>query len=112
MGTKRCDYAMLQGLNEEDTLKLVSQYGDWLLEDPRQVLIHEEYLKKGHKCWQFYSSFKNISELANFSHPLMGVIASEASCERAFWQHRRIIGDQGMKTGIPLEKAKMFFAFK
>ena len=42
----------------------------------------------------------------------MGVIASEASCESAFWQHRRIIGDQGMKTGITLEKAKMFFAFK
>ena len=39
----------------------------------------------------------------------MGMVASEATCERAFWKHRRNIGDQGMKTGISLEKAKMFF---
>ena len=50
--------------------------------------------------------------LAKFSYPLMGIIAYEATCERAFWQHRRIIGDQGMRTGVPLEKAKIFFALK
>ena len=104
--------ATLQGFSEEESLKLVSQYGDWLLGNPSLILIHEEYLMKGHKCWQFYTSFKSIDALAKFSYPLMGIVASEATCERAFWQHRRIIGDQGMKTGVSLEKAKMFFASK
>jgi hypothetical protein len=43
--------AMLQGYSEEESLVLVSQYGDWLLKDPRLILIHEEYLNKWHKCW-------------------------------------------------------------
>ena len=102
--------AMLQGYNESDIMKLVTQYSDWILDDPESILVHQEHLQKGHKCWMYYSSYPNLKELATFAHPLMGIVASEASCERAFWQHRRIIGDQGMKTGITLEKAKMFFA--
>ena len=98
---------MLQGLNEEESLVLVSQYGDWLLEDPGLILIHEEYLNKGHKCWQFYSSFKSIGTLAKFSYPLIGIVASEATCERALCQKRRIIDDQEMRTGVPPEKANI-----
>ena len=72
--------------------------------------MHEEHLKRGIKCWQYYSSYKNIKTLAAFAMPLMGITASEASRERGFWQHRRIIGDQGMKTSIKVEKAKMMLA--
>ena len=59
-----------------------------------------------------YSSYKNLEKLAQFALPLMGISASEACCERAFWQHRRVIGDQGMKTGKALEKAKLVFTIK
>ena len=104
--------ATLQGYSDSESMKLVTQYSDWLLDDPTKILVHQEHLLKGHICWQFYSSYPTVKELAKFAYPLMGIVASEASCERAFWQHRRITGDQGMKTGITLEKAKMFFATK
>ena len=100
----------MQGYGDEETAVLTTQYSDWLLEDPARFLVHEEHLNKGHRCWQYYASYKNIKELTVFSMPLMCIVASEASCERAFWQHRRIIGDQGMKIGNSLEKAKMLFA--
>ena len=83
-----------------------------ILDDPAKILVHQEHLLKGHMCLQDYSTYPTIKDLAKFAFPLMGIVASEASCERTFWQHRRITGDQGMKTGIALEKAKMFFFLK
>jgi|BioPla2DNA2_1021312.scaffolds.fasta_scaffold26930_1 hypothetical protein len=102
--------ATLQGYSDSESMNIVTQYSDWLLDDPAEVLVHQEHLLKGHICWQYYSTYPKIKKLAKFAYPLMGIVASEASCERAFWQHRRITGDQGMKTGVALEKAKMFFA--
>ena len=59
-----------------------------------------------------HSSMDIIKPFATFVLPLMGIVSSEASCERAFWQQRRILGDQGTKTSIEVEKAKHFFAVK
>lgn len=106
------ELATLQGYNEEEICAIITQYGDWLLEDPSISLVHEEHLKKGCKCWQYYVSYKGLEKLAKFALPLMGIAASEACCERAFWQHRRVIGDHGMKTGRALEKAKLVFSIK
>lgn len=106
------ELATLQGYNEGETSLIIAQYGDWLLEDPLISLIHEEHLKKGCKCWQYYASYKGLENLSKFALPLMGIAASEACCERAFWQQHRVMGDQGMKTGKALEKAKLVFTIK
>ena len=106
------EIATLQGYTPGEILTLVTQYGDWILEDPKEFIIHDEFLLKQHKCWLYFSQFPQMKLLSKFAMPLMGIAASEASCERAFWHHRRVLGDQGMKTKSELEKAKMFFAFK
>ena len=103
------EIARLQGHDEQQISEFVTQYGSWLLGDTAQTLIHEEYLTFGHECWMMYTSFTKIGSFAKFCYPLMGIVASEATCERAFWHHRRIVGDQGMKMGVALEKAKMFY---
>ena len=64
----------------------------------------------GIKCWNYIEYLPHLKEFAHFVIPLMGIVASEASCERAFWQQRRILGDQATRTIIELEKAKLFFA--
>ena len=68
-----------------------------------------QFDSRGGICWQYYSTYPAIKDLAKFAFPLMGIIAYEASCERAFLQHHRITGDQGMKAGILLLKRQKCF---
>ena len=106
------EIASLQGYTPQEIMNIVTQYGSWLLDDPKEFIIHDEFLSKKHKCWNYFKGFPQMELLSKFALPLMGITSSEASCERAFWKHRKVIGDAGMKTNPDLEKAKMFFAFK
>lgn len=106
------EIAEIQGYSAADIAEIVNSYIDWITGDPDTFLIHQEPLMKGIHCWTYYSSMKSMKKFATFVLPLMGIISSEASCERAFWQQKRILGDQSTKTSTEVEKAKLFFAVK
>ena len=106
------EIAELQGYSSTDNFDLVNSYIDWITADPSTFLIHQEPLLKGIKCWNYYANVDSLKKFANFVIPLMGIVSSEAMCERVFWQQKRILGDQSTRTTIRLEKAKLFFAVK
>ena len=72
--------------------------------------MHNEVLEMGVKCWNSIEYLPLMKSLAKFVIPLLGIVASEANCERAFWKQRRILGDQCTRTSIEVEKARLNFA--
>lgn len=51
----------------------------------------------GIKCWNCIEYLPHLKGFAHLVMPLMGIIASKASCEPAFWQRKRILGNQTTK---------------
>ena len=103
------EIAQIKGYLSDDINYLTKVYIQWITEDPQMIIFHKETLEMGIKCWNYIEYLPTLKGFAQFVIPLLGIVASEASCERAFWHQRRILGDQGGRTSIELEKAKLFF---
>lgn len=73
--------------------QITNFYVDWITENPKQLVYHDETLQMGIKCWNYIEYLPHLKEFAHFIIPLMGIVASEAT-----------------RTIIELEKAKLFFA--
>ena len=73
------EIASLQGYSSDSLLNIVTEYADWLLDDPRSLHLHEEFLIKGYKCWLYYQDSPKLHNLAKFAYQLMEIVASEAS---------------------------------
>jgi hypothetical protein len=82
----------------------------WITDDPEEVIPNPEYLKLGPRYWEVMSTMDGHREFANFVLPFLGIPASEAIVERAFWYQRRILGDQGMRMSAATEKARINLA--
>lgn len=89
---------------------LVLNYIDWITEDPNCLIQFNETLKMGIKCWKYMEYLPHLKSFSHFVIPLMGIVVSEAACERAFWKQKRILGDLCTNMSIELEKDKMNLA--
>jgi hypothetical protein len=91
-------------------IELFGYFFHWISDDPEEVIPNEEYLKLGPRYWDVMSTIEGHKTFADFVLPLLGIPASEAIVERAFWYQRRILGDQGMRMSAATEKARMNLA--
>jgi hypothetical protein len=97
-------------LKPADATELFEYFFHWITDDPGEVFPSEEYLKLGPRYWEVMSTIEGHKTFASFVLPLLGIPASEAIFERAFWYQRRILGDQGIRMSAATEKARMNLA--
>ncbi|KAK8895144.1 hypothetical protein M9Y10_023586 [Tritrichomonas musculus] len=104
------EIASIKGYTPEEIDSLSNKYIEWITDDSSALILHNEVLEMGVKCWNSIEYLPLMKSLAKFVIPLLGIVASEANCERAFWKQRRILGDQCTRTSIEVEKARLNFA--
>lgn len=104
------EIATTKGYSPEECSQFTMNYIDWITEDPNCLIQFDETLKMGTKCWNYMEYLPHLKAFSHFVIPLMGIVASEAACERAFWKQRRILGDQCTNMRIEVEKAKLNYA--
>lgn len=104
------EIAQAKGYTPEETTLFVTRYTDWITDDSNLLVMHDETLLMGIKCWRYIEYLPYMKSFAKFVIPLLGITSSESHCERAFWKQRRILGDQCTQTSIKVEKARLNYS--
>jgi hypothetical protein len=83
--------AQQKDLDPAVATELFGYFFHWITDNPGEVIPSEDYLKLGPRYWEIMSTIDGHQTFANFVLPLLGIPASEAIVERAFWYQRRIL---------------------
>jgi hypothetical protein len=77
--------AQQKDLDPAVAVQVFEYFFHWVTDDPEEVIPNPEYLKLGPRYWEVMSTTEDHREFAKFLLQLLGIPASEAIVERAFW---------------------------